>query len=674
MMNMQTYKIHWALLLIIGMIAAFCSCSEEEPVYTPAAKPVGEQVFFPSSPKALYEVKGTSGELTFDVMRVLSANALDASLKITYGQGAESVFTIPASVNFAAGDTLSTLTIRYDNLVRGTTYTAEVTLADETPYGISTINVSVLYPDEVVYEWETVSEEAIYTDQLFSMFGAKDYQRTKITVEKAKDYDLYRFRSPYDNEYMAYLYGEGSLFPADFEAPYIILDGEKYKEQAPGKYYIAITPLGFKMVNGVGPSYDPEWDTFGSIAGNLASGGSPIPPTSTDYPLGTYDRKKKTFDLGAVFHQLDGNNGGFVIIDGGFSLSLDPALLNPDYDRDYTWSDVEDATGYFFSELAGQGWMQEVQVSKEDPTFYRMTNPYTDTEKAHLYFYLDEEGSVRLPKGQDVGLTTFGTTVYVEGKSGASSWDAENEKLTLGLTLYIADEEGKKTGEITSVTETFLWGQTELDQLEKGKRIDDYVGTWAVPFTDGEEFLGYAPVTLSKKDETTLVASGLSGKDTPDDVILEYSASDGLLTFAAQYSDSIAGYQTIAAPFDYKTSELNLSDVLVGGLKKDGSLLFVNDEANTGYRNSICFFAVQGGSILGYLTHFAELNWTRAAESKTMASPLRSSVNLRQTPVKIDNSPRRSFSTDLQIAPKPVKGLKTRKAIERADSPVLLGK
>lgn len=671
MMNMQTYKIHWALLLIIGMIAAFCSCSEEEPVYTPAAKPVGEQVFFPTSPKSIYEVKGISGELTFDVMRVLSANALDASLKITYGQGAESVFTIPASVNFAAGDTLSTLTIRYDNLVRGTTYTAEVTLADETPYGISTINVSVLYPDEVVYEWETVSEEAIYTDQLFSMFGAKDLPMTKITVEKAKGYDLYRFRSPYDNEYMADLWGEGSLFPADFEAPYIILDGEKYKEQAPGKYYIAITPLGFKMTNGVGPSYDPEWNTFGSVACNLVAGGTLVPPTSTDYPLGTYDSKTKTFDFGILFHNLDGY--GYFVIDGGFSLSLDPALLNPDYDRDYTWSDVEDATGYFFSELAGQGWMQEVQVSKEDPTFYRMTNPYTDTEKAHLYFYLDEEGSVRLPKGQDVGLTTFGTTVYVEGKSGASSWDAENEKLTLGLTLYIADEEGKKTGEITSVTETFLWGQTELDQLEKGKRIDDYVGTWAVPFTDGEEFLGYAPVTLSKKDETTLVASGLSTTGQPDDVMLQYSASDGLLTFAAQYSDSIAGYQTIVAPFNYNTGILNTREVLVGGLKKDGSLLFVNDEANTGYWNSISFFAVEGGRYILLTGKFAELLWTPAG-TKTVASPLRSSVSPRQTPVKIGNSPRRSFSTDLQIAPKPVKGLKTRKAIERADSPVLLGK
>ena len=659
-------KINNLLLALLSVFALAWTACDDEVEYTPAGLLDGNGVYFPTSTQTSYEVEGTSGTLTFDVMRTLTTEAQEATLNITYGEGAESVFSIPASVNFAAGDTLATLTVQYDNLVQGTTYTAELSFADGTPYAYSTINLSVVYPNKIEYEWEKVSENAIYTDNLFSMYGGGNYQITGITVEKAKGYDMYRFKSPYDNAYMDYMWGEPNLFPADFEAPYIILDGETYKDEAPGKFYIAITPLGFKMTDGVGVSYDPEWNTFGSIAGKLSAGGSAIPPTSTDYPLGTFDENKQNFNLGAMFHNLDGY--GYYIVESGFSLALDPTLLSPDYDRDYTWKDVTDATGFFTSELMGESWMQAVQVSEEDPTFYRMTNPYSDAEKAHLYFYINEEGNVSLPRGQNVGLTSFGTPIYVEGTAGASSWDATNEKLTLGLTLYLADENGKKTADVTSVTETFLWGQTEMDQLLKGKKIDDYVGTWQVPFTDGTALLGYAPVTLTKKDETTLIASGLSATGVTDDVELQYNASNGLLTFTVQDVAPMGEYEAIAAPMDYNTISVatDASEKLVGGLKKDGSFLFINDEANKGVWNSICFLAVEGGELLGMLTDYAELAWT-PLDNQTKSASMHNSIGLRQGSVKVGNTPRRSFDTDLQIEPQPVKGLQSRKTVAQPD-------
>ena len=659
-------KINNLLLALLSVFALAWTACDDEVEYTPAGLLDGNGVYFPTSTQTSYEVEGTSGTLTFDVMRTLTTEAQEATLNITYGEGAESVFSIPASVNFAAGDTLATLTVQYDNLVQGTTYTAELSFADGTPYAYSTINLSVVYPNKIEYEWEKVSENAIYTDNLFTSYGIGNIEMTGITVEKAKGYDMYRFMSPYNNEYMTENEIANAIFPEDFEYPYIILDGETYKKEAPGKYFIAITPLGFKMTDGVGVSFDTEWETFGSVAGNLSAGGSAIPPTSTDYPLASFDENKQTFNFGAVFHNEEG--WGFEVLTSGFTLSLDPALLSPDYDRDYTWKDVANATGFFTSELMGQSWMQAVQVSEEDPTFYRMTNPYSDAEKAHLYFYINEEGNVSLPRGQNVGLTSFGTPIYVEGTAGASSWDATNEKLTLGLTLYLADADGKKTADVTSVTETFLWGQTEMDQLLKGKKIDDYVGTWQVPFTDGTALLGYAPVTLTKKDETTLIASGLSATGVTDDVELQYNASNGLLTFTVQDVAPMGEYEAIAAPMDYNTISVatDASEKLVGGLKKDGSFLFINDEENVSAWNCICFLAVQDGELLGMLSNYAELAWT-PLETETKASTMRSSISLRQTGIKIGNSPRRSFSTDLQIKPQPVKGLKARKAVAQPD-------
>ena len=653
-------KINNLLLALLSVFALAWTACDDEVEYTPAGLLDGNGVYFPTSTQTSYEVEGTSGTLTFDVMRTLTTEAQEATLNITYGEGAESVFSIPASVNFAAGDTLATLTVQYDNLVQGTTYTAELSFTDGTPYAYSTINLSVLYPEEIEYEWEVVSENAILTDNLFSIYALGNIEMTGITVEKAVGYDIYRFQSPYNNDYMVNNGIADAIFPEDFEFPYIILDGESYEGVQKGSYFIAPTALGFEDVYGQATQFNASWNTMGSAYPTLTS-------DMATYPLGSYDANKQVFNLGTLYHNVGGSGGGAFVIEG-MTLALDPALLTPDYDRDYTWKDVTDATGFFTSELMGQSWMQAVQVSEEDPTFYRMVNPYSDAEKAHLYFYINEEGNVSLPKGQDVGLTTFGTTIYVEGTAGASSWDATNEKLTLGLTLYLADADGKKTADVTSVTETFLWGQTEMDQLLKGKKIDDYVGTWQVPFTDGTALLGYAPVTLTKKDETTLIASGLSGAGVVDDVVLQYNASNGLLTFAVQDVAPIGDYEAIAAPMDYKTASVTIdaNEKLVGGLKKDGSFLFINDEANKGVWNSICFLAVEGGELLGMLTDYAELAWT-PLDNQTKSASMHNSIGLRQGSVKVGNTPRRSFDTDLQIEPQPVKGLQSRKAVAQPD-------
>ena len=655
-------KINNLLLALLSVFALAWTACDDEVEYTPAGLLDGNGVYFPTSTQTSYEVEGTSGTLTFDVMRTLTTEAQEATLNITYGEGAESVFSIPASVNFAAGDTLATLTVQYDNLVQGTTYTAELSFADGTPYAYSTINLSVVYPNKIEYEWEKVSENAIYTDNLFSMYGGGNYQITGITVEKAKGYDMYRFKSPYDNAYMDYMWGEPNLFPADFEAPYIILDGETYKDEAPGKFYIAITPLGFKMTDGVGVSYDSEWNTFGSIAGNLSAGGSAIPPTSTDYPLGTFDENKQNFNLGAMFHNLDGY--GYYIVESGFSLALDPTLLSPDYDRDYTWKDVTDATGFFTSELMGESWMQAVQVSEEDPTFYRMTNPYSDAEKAHLYFYINEEGNVSLPRGQNVGLTSFGTPIYVEGTAGASSWDATNEKLTLGLTLYLADADGKKTADVTSVTETFLWGQTEMDQLLKGKKIDDYVGTWQVPFSDGT----LIPVTVEKENETTLRVknlSGLAAAPYADDIFFTYNPSDGLISFAPQEAAPYENLPVITAVMDSETMQMSDTETLVGGLMRDGSLKFLNSESNDGVWDAMVYIIFENNQAY-ILNDYTGLIWT-PAETTTQSFKSATKGNFNRQSLKKGITPRRSFDTDLQIKPQPVKGLQSRKAVAQPD-------
>jgi len=368
------------------------------------------------------------------------------------------VFTVPSKVSFDDGRVDTVMVVSYQNLVRGTKYAITLSFADGTPYGRSEVTFNVLYPEPMLEEWEVISEEAALVDNLFSMYEVSDYYIYDITVEKEKTTNKYRFKSPYNQAYANNVLG--ITFPADFEFPYIVLDGETYKNEAPDKYYIASTALGFKMTAGAGPSFDAEWNTFGSVAGNLKTGDGPIPPTSAQYPLGEYDKSVKKFDF------------------------LDPTLMSPDYDRDYTWAPLEDATGYFTSEIAGESWMQDVEQAEEDPTFFRFTSLYA--KDVHIYFNYDaEKGTLTMPSLQPTGMTTFGNTVYVEAVPGESTVDKDN-KFTFAFSFYLADKDGKKIVELMQATETFLWGRGPLDQLQKGKKIDDYVGTWAVPVTDGD--------------------------------------------------------------------------------------------------------------------------------------------------------------------------------------------
>ncbi|WP_300910175.1 hypothetical protein [uncultured Bacteroides sp.] len=173
------------------------------------------------------------------------------------------MFTVPSKVSFDDGKVDTVMVLSYQNLVRGTKYAITLSFADGTPYGRSEVTFNVLYPEPMLEEWEVISEEAVLVDNLFSMYGVSDYYIYDITVEKEKTTNKYRFKSPYNQAYANNVLG--ITFPADFEFPYIVLDGETYKNEAPDKYYIASTALGFKMTDGAGPSFDAEWNTFGSV-------------------------------------------------------------------------------------------------------------------------------------------------------------------------------------------------------------------------------------------------------------------------------------------------------------------------------------------------------------------------------------------------------------------------
>lgn len=182
------------------------------------------------------------------------------------------------------------ITVTYQNMKRDVPYTLTLSAVDGTPYGITDLTISAICP----LVWEVVSTNATLIDNMFEAFGAAGVKLTGITVEKHPELNKYRFKSPYDNSYFNSLFGIGTLLPDDFKLPYIELDGNTY----PGGYYITVTKLGWKMVNGVGPEANSDWGTFGSVYGNLSE-------DLGTYPLGSYNDAEKVFDLGALFFCID---------------------------------------------------------------------------------------------------------------------------------------------------------------------------------------------------------------------------------------------------------------------------------------------------------------------------------------------------------------------------------
>ena len=627
---MKTLKqIQYLFVAVLAMAMAACTDNSPEEVFVPVELE-GQGVYFAKATKLNYEVEGTEGSIDFKVYRTETSGPATVNV---YSTTETTLFTIPETISFESGAAETTLTVSYANIVRGLKYDFNVGFEEGTDYGNSELNFTLLYPAEVIEEWEVISENAILTDNLYSMYGAANLTGEEISslknivVEKEKNSEKYRFKSPYGAEY--WLKVRGFTLPADFELPYIVIDGEYFQENYPnnpaskGAYMIPSVALGVVMENGVGAYFDPEEPNFGSVAGNLSTSAGPIGPDNASYAPGSYDKKTKTFDFGVTYHWLAGY--GFYINSGTFTLSLDPALLETNYERDYTWAPLDEAEGYFSSELAGENWMINVEQSEEDPTFFKLVSPYA--EGYHLYFFYDAEtGKVKIPELQKSGLLCMDgekNMIYMDGKGAAT----EDGEFTFALDFYHFDKATENRFDLATYEESFLWGRGPLDLFVKGLTIDDYQGTYAVPAYDEDGLAGNIKVTLTKYTDKYILANGLSvdgalGGDYDDTIILVYDAETGLLVFQPQnankYTDAEGTYNAMAVPFNSTSFGLTTKETLTGGFMPDGTFQFINTPGNAGTWDSIVYGLVINGSFYFMNGYWSGLVWNPIAPSQSM--------------------------------------------------------
>lgn len=661
-------------LLASMFLLLLASCSDEME-YVQGELPEGSEVFFAKDVKQSYTLeKGDAASFKLSVYRVNTEEKEVVTINQTeYSEGADAIFDIPESVEFRSGASEAEFRVRYSKIEEGKSYSVKLTLGEGTPYANSSIVLKLSYPKKTVYNWQVVSENACLVENMLVFHGFQNLMIIDMTVEKAEGHNIYRFRSPYDNEYFAALLGPGykSFFPENYDYPYIVLDGETYKEDG---WFIPSVELGFKLVANSSPERDDNFKTFGSAAVNLSNNGQQIPSDSDEFPLGTYNRQKKMFDFGVVYEQIAGTGGGYQVFgSGAFVLYLDQSLMTLDYDRDFTWEERPELTSLYKSTIFQGSTSQEIESAKEDPTLFRFPSLYT--QGVNIVFYCDtEKGYVSIPKGQFTGLTTnFGNKVFLEATPGVSKYDKEEETLTLGYTFYLADAQGNKTAELISSVETILWGHaTEIDQLVPGAKIEAYLGEWNAYGTNlSTNSMDTATVEITKHPSRDVVilsnASKIEIEGYSDEFIANYDKRTGFISINPQDLSSLdAGDGTMYYPtltFMNSTTgtfTMDKNESLVGGFTKSGKLKFVNSASNSGTYDGFAYVAQtsEGYLILGDQTsaRICGLNWDKHEEIATSnyVVPSLEKASIYGIPFNFKKAVRERQNPFLNIVPKPM--------------------
>ena len=136
-------------MLAVAATATLVACgNEKEPEYVPAEQPTTAEVYFPSSvTTSSVDLTDCKGTFEIPVYRVQKGEAQTISLTVS----ADPIFTVPATVEFAAGSDVSAVKVTFDDskVVEDKKYKISLSLGSETSeYGLSAYEFTVVRPSQ----------------------------------------------------------------------------------------------------------------------------------------------------------------------------------------------------------------------------------------------------------------------------------------------------------------------------------------------------------------------------------------------------------------------------------------------------------------------------------------------------------------------------------------------
>ena len=195
--------------LAVAGTTMFASSCTDDLEYTPAGQPSGQQVYFAVDLAETINLEENSSSVTIPVSRVVTDEAAIFSIFATEESG---LFTIPSTVDFAAGESTANLVITYtySALTQDQTYSCTLTIGDTentSPYGMSSYEFSLIAPSP----WTSLGMGTLTDDVITGAFSVENQVFTVEIQESDNTPGMYRVVDPYkDNRYSLSADGTGS--------------------------------------------------------------------------------------------------------------------------------------------------------------------------------------------------------------------------------------------------------------------------------------------------------------------------------------------------------------------------------------------------------------------------------------------------------------------------------
>lgn len=266
--------------LAVAGTTMFASSCTEEMDYTPAPRPTGQQVYFSTDMAETVNLEENSSSVTIPVYRVVTDEAASFSI---FATEESALFTIPPTVDFAAGENTANLVITYDysKLTQDQAYPCTLTIGDTentSPYGMGSYEFSFVAPAP----WTSLGMGTYTEDVITAAYGIDNVSFEVEIQQSDSNKGLYRLKNLYrDGTGLFTLVGfaDASGATSDY---YITIDCSN-----PEAVTIAEQPLGF-FIDGMG-----ELKIFSNTQGTLSNGvitfpkgglSLNIPTISSNYP------------------------------------------------------------------------------------------------------------------------------------------------------------------------------------------------------------------------------------------------------------------------------------------------------------------------------------------------------------------------------------------------------
>ncbi len=338
----------WALACFA---LAFGACTEEAK-YTPADVPGGEQVYFANNLGQRIELKKDATSFDVEVRRINTEST--ATVNIT-ASGANSNFTIPGSVTFAAGQEVAPLSISYkaDEMEYEDFCTITLTLNDEsvkTPYG----EASYTFQAGIPAPWTSLGKATFVEDFMSALYSGVENIAYEVEIqENDLTSGYYRLVNPF-----------GAAYP--FNAPGQYDTSKDYyleiHAENPEAVYISI--------QGVGMDWGYGEVLVGSLAGYyLANGGLTPEEIAEKGYFGTFEEGVISFPASTMLAGEAGYNSGALYIanaNGAFRVAMPGVELT-----DYT-VEINYAGKYTDVKNNDAGVMAQISKVGEDVEYIRL--------------------------------------------------------------------------------------------------------------------------------------------------------------------------------------------------------------------------------------------------------------------------------------------------------------